>query len=272
MTSLNNHSVLGIGGISSVARQRFDLISYLARMEFLRRYSGTAGGAIWMFAGPLLTIFTIWAALEFGVSASGHFGSAFGANFAIALTAWLFFSDVVQTATVSITTNPHLVKKVVFPVWVLPLASTCSAFAVHLVLLLVVSGVLWAVGMPLRIGIFALAFWTLMLFVIGAATGLLLATLTVRFRDTAVIAPNVLALLFWLTPLVWPLHQLSAPWKGIALINPMAVIAEGYRAAFGLGQGLTLTPGAIFAAIVCCLTALAVLTYRRYRPSFSDSL
>jgi ABC-type polysaccharide/polyol phosphate export permease len=254
------------------AQQRGTLALYLAKMEFSRRYSSTAGGALWMFAGPLLTIFTIWAALEFGVSASGRFGSAFGVNFAIGLTAWLFFSDVVQSATVSITSNPHLVKKVVFPVWVLPLATTLSAFTVHLTLLAVVTGVLWLLGLPLQFNLVTLLFWMASLVVLGTAVGLLLATLNVRFRDTSVVAPNIVSLLFWLTPLVWPLQQLTGAWKTIALANPMAVIIEGYRASLGMGTGVATGTVAGFVLIMCCLVAVAMMIYRRYRSLFADAL
>ena len=226
-----------------------------------------------MFVGPLLTILTVWLALEYGMSASGRFGKDFSPNLAIGLAVWLFFIEVVQTATGSIAINPHLVKKVVFPVWVLPVAATLSAFAVHLVVLAVVMIVLCLTGLPLRASLLSLSFWMACLFVSGMMIGLLLATLNVLIRDTAVIAPNAMALLFWLTPIVWPLQHLTGVWQSVVLANPMAAIIEGYRAAFGIGESLAAKPSlSYFTLTLLVLSGLAVAIYRRSRPLFSDSL
>lgn len=261
------------GSMMRTVRQRMGLIVYLTRMEFERRYSSTVGGAAWLFAGPLLTIFTIWIALEYGLSTSGRFGERFGASFAIGLAAWLYFADVVQTATGSITSNPHLVKKVVFPVWVLPLASALSAFLVHLVVLVVVGVALWIMGVPLRPHLLLLPFWMAGLVVCAATIGLLLASLNVRFRDTSVIAPNLVSLMFWLTPIVWPLAQVSGGWRSLALLSPMAVIIEGYRSALGLSASeVPLVSSIAFLLILSGFAGLAFFTYRRYRPQFADTL
>jgi ABC-type polysaccharide/polyol phosphate export permease len=263
----------GAALLLQLTQQRLNLAFYLARMEFSRRYSGTMGGALWMFAGPLLTILTIWTALEFGMAASGRFGTAFGANFVVGLSAWLFFADGVQSATVSITSNPHLVKKVVFPVWVLPLASTLAAFAVHVMVFVIALIVLWCVGAQLSINIVTLPFWMAGLIVFVTAVGLLLATLNVRFRDCAVLVPNVVSLLFWVTPIVWPIQQLPNTWKTIALANPVAMIIEGYRASLGIDVSPpTLTSLVLFGLILMGVVALALLTYQRYRRLFADAM
>jgi lipopolysaccharide transport system permease protein len=257
-----------------IARQRLGLAIYLARMEFFRRFSSTAGGAVWMFAGPLLTIFTIWIALDMGLSASGRFGSEFGVSFAVGLTAWLFFADVVQSATGSIAASPHLVKKVVFPVWLLPLATALATFAVHLVVLAIVIVVLWILGTPLSANIFMLPIWMAILVVFAFAVGLALASLNVHFRDTSVIAPNIVSLFFWLTPLVWPMKDSVEPMRSIILLNPMAVIIEGYRSALSLGANTTISRLSlfVFALITTSTVLLAMATYRRYRTLFADSL
>jgi teichoic acid transport system permease protein len=257
-----------------ILRQRFSLITYLARMEFRRRYSSTAGGALWMFTGPVLTIFTIWLALEFGLSSSGRFGSDFGVSLAVGLAAWLFFTDAVQSATTSITSNPHLVKKVVFPVWVLPVATTLSAFIVHLAVLTTVIAALWFSGFQLRPHIAFLVLWMAGLVVFAAAVGLFLASLNVRFRDVSVAAPNIVSLLFWLTPIVWPLQQLPNGWGVVARLNPMATIIEGYRAALGVGtmEQTSRLSNVFFGLIVMSVVLLALVTYRRYRPFFADTV
>ena len=66
---------------------------------------------------------------------------------------------------------------------------------------------------------------------------------------------------------VWPLAQLPDSLKTLALLNPMAIIVEGYRSAFGLSSAqLPLTSIAVSVLIVSGVAALAFATYRRYRP------
>lgn len=267
-------SLSRLSDFADVARQRLGLAVYLARMEFFRRFSSTAGGALWMFLGPLLTIFTIWIALDLGLSASGRFGSEFGVNFAVGLTAWLFFTDVVQSATGSITASPHLVKKVVFPVWLLPLSTALASFAVHAIILAIVVAVLWLAGTPVSANIVWLPVWMAALLIFAVAVGLTLASLNVHFRDTSMIAPNIVSLLFWMTPIVWPMKQTVEPLKSIILLNPMAVVIEGYRASLGLGADTSLSVSSIsvFAVLTMLTVVLSMVTYRRYRAVFSDSL
>jgi ABC-type polysaccharide/polyol phosphate export permease len=256
------------------ARQRLGLAVYLARMEFFRRFSSTTGGAFWMFAGPLLNIFTIWVALDMGLSASGRFGSEFGVSFAIGLSAWLFFADVVQTATGSIVSNAHLVKKVVFPVWLLPLSTALASFAVHVVVLTLVIAVVWVTGTRPSLSILTLPLWMAILGIFAVAVALILASLNVQFRDTSVVAPNIVSLFFWLTPIVWPMKETVQPLKSIILLNPMAVIIEGYRGSLGLNTGATLSVSSlsVFIGMMIFAVLLALVTYRRYRAVFADSL
>jgi ABC-type polysaccharide/polyol phosphate export permease len=271
MTYANGYSA-AIAALG-IVRDRLALALYLAKMQLKMRYAGTSGGALWMFLGPLLTIFTIWIALDVGLSATGRFGSDFGVAFAVGLSAWLFFTDVVQTAVGSITSNAHLVKKVVFPVWVLPLSIALAGLAVHLVVLLAVFMSLYVSGTPVSPRMYALPFWIACMLGLAFAVSLLLASLNVRSRDTSLITPNVIALAFWLTPIVWPLKQIPETWRSLVLLNPAAVIVEGYRSALGVGDnGLQLLDGVGFILVTAAICAISALTYRKYRTAFADSL
>lgn len=256
-----------------IIRERLVLAGYLAKMEFKRRYASTSGGALWMFLSPLLSIFTIWIALDVGLSASGRFGSEFGVTFAVGLAAWLFFTEVTQTAVSSITSNAHLVKKVVFPVWVVPLSVGLAALVVHLFVLCAVIFAIHLTGITFSLGLLVLPLWIAALLAVSFAVGLWVASLNVRSRDTAIVTGNIIALGFWLTPIVWPLKQLSETWKGIALVNPIAVIIEGYRSSLGVGDTeLGPKEWLVFLCVCAAILAAAGSTYRRNRAAFADSL
>lgn len=252
-------------------KRKLSLSVYLARMEFERRFAGSMGGKLWVFAGPFLTIAVIWVALDYGLGLRGSVGPDYGMSLAVGLCCWLFFSEAVNTAMGSITGQPHLVKKVVFPVILLPVANILVAFAVHLVILAFVILVVLLQGKTPGIGVLLLPFWIGCLFVLTLSVALLVAALNVLVRDTAALVPNVISFLFWITPIIWPVSQLTGDWYLIAWLNPAAIIIDGYRSALlGTEPLLSGAGTAIFALVLAAFAAASVIIFRRLRLMFAD--
>jgi teichoic acid transport system permease protein len=252
-------------------KAKLALGAYLARMEFEKRFAGTIGGRFWLFAGPLATILVIWLALDLGLGLRSMVGPGYGLSLAVGLTAWLFFADGVNGAAGAIVGSPHLVKKVVFPVELLPLAHIAAV--VHLVLVVVVLVVVLAQGISPGLSILMLPFWAICLLVLVASTGLLVAGLNVLFRDVGAALPNVISFLFWVTPIVWPLANVPAVWRPLAIANPAALVLEGYRSALIGSPAPVGAPGMALLVIGLGLYALAAASlFRRMRPWFADVL
>lgn len=252
-------------------RRKLSLSAHLARMEFERRFAGSAGGKLWVFAGPFLTIAVIWVALDYGLGLRGSAGPDYGMSLAIGLCCWLFFSEAVNSAIGSITSQPHLVKKVVFPVILLPVANILVAFAVHLVILACVILAVLVQGKVPGLAALALPFWIGCLFVLTMSVALLVAALNVLLRDTAALVPNIISFLFWITPIVWPASRLDGQWTLIALLNPAAIIIDGYRNAL-LGTAPLLSwPGTLIFTLALALFAGASFRlFRKLRLMFAD--
>lgn len=252
-------------------KRKLSLSVYLARMEFERRFAGSIGGKLWVFAGPFLTIAVIWAALDFGLGLRGSIGPDYGMALAVGMCCWLFFAEAVNMSLGSITSQPHLVKKVVFPVILLPVANILVAFAVHLVILGFVVLAFLVQGRTLGLSALALPFWVGCLFVLTMSVALLVAALNVLVRDTAALVPNIISFLFWMTPIVWPASRLTGNWEFIAFLNPAAVIIEGYRSAL-LGAPPLLSFGGtmIFAMFLATFGIASLIFFRKLRLMFAD--
>jgi ABC-type polysaccharide/polyol phosphate export permease len=252
-------------------KRKLSLSVYLARMEFERRFAGSIGGKLWVFAGPFLTIAVIWAALDFGLGLRGSVGPDYGMALAVGLCCWLFFAEAINTSLGSITSQPHLVKKVVFPVILLPVANILVAFAVHLVILAFVILALLAQGKTPGLGALALPFWIGCLFVLTMSVALLVAALNVLLRDTAALVPNLISFLFWVTPIVWPASRLTGDWSLLALLNPASVIIEGYRSALlGTPPLLSIQGTMIFAMFMAAFGVASLIFFRKLRLMFAD--
>ncbi|MGL5361743.1 MAG: ABC transporter permease, partial [Bosea sp. (in: a-proteobacteria)] len=178
--------------LRTVIGRRLDLCAYLTRMEFERRFAGTMGGKLWVFLSPLMTIVVIWLALDYGLGMRASLGPAYGMSLVVGLCAWLFVSDAINSSTGSITGSPHLVKKVVFPVILLPVSNVLAAFIVHLLLLAVVFGLLTFQIGNISWNLLALPFWSGCLLLFAAMMAILAAGLNVLFRDVGAVAPNIL--------------------------------------------------------------------------------
>jgi len=252
-------------------RRKLTLCLYLTRMEFERRFAGSVGGRLWVFVGPLTTIAVIWVALDFGLGMRGSVGPGYGLSLAIGLSAWLFFAEGVNTSLASITSNPHLVKKIVFPVILLPASNVLAAFAVHLVVLVVVLSALLAQGQALSLAFLTLPFWIGCQFVLTASIAILVSGLNVISRDVSAIAPNIMSFLFWLTPVIWPISTMPERWRLVALLNPGAGIIEGYRyAILGGAKPYGLIGTLVFASGLSLFSIACYEAFRRLRLRFAD--
>lgn len=248
------------------------LCLYLTRMEFERRFAGTLGGKVWVFVGPVLTIGVIWFALEVGLRLKAIAGPTYGAALAVGLTAWLFFAESINAALATIIGSPHLVKKVVFPVELLPISTVLAAFVVHVLLVLLISlGVMVQHGVSWTV--LTLPIWMLLLLVSAMSISVIVAGLNVVLRDVGALVPNLVSFLFWLTPVVWPISNVPETWRWLVLLNPMAIVVEGYRyALLGPTYGVSAITASLLVLGLGLLAFGAFALFRRVRPLFANVL
>ncbi len=251
------------------------LVSRLALAQLRDRHSGSALGMLWTLLQPAMVMAVFWFVFSFGLRIGAPPGETpFVALLLVALVAWFWFSDAVSTGIHAVTGSSYLVKKIAFPLEILPLAPVLASFYVHLALL-----ALLAVGLALG-GQFA--GWRLLhLPIYLLASGLLAAGLTfwlsalqVFHRDVAQTVALVLQVWFWLTPIVWSFSAFS-PEIGAALAwNPMAYVIEGYR--YALLPGVAAPPGfgqaVSFWLVTLALLATGVALFRSLRADFADVL
>lgn len=189
-----------------------------------------------------------------------------------ALFPWVWFQGSAFLATSSIANNGALIKMVRFPRFVLPF-STILNNGLHflitipvLIILLAISGrypsVTWLIGVPYLI-IVQLAM------LMGII--LLLASIDVFFRDLEHLIEVVLTLMFYTTPILYPLDLVPERWHPILLINPLTSLIEAWRDLF---MNNTLTGVDLWPALVFSLGALVLggAVFRQLEPGFADAL
>lgn len=221
-------------GLVKSLRLHWPLIVVLARREVLGRYQGSIAGLLWSFFNPLLMlavytfVFSVVFKARWGMADTGS-----KSGFALALFAGLIpfgiFSECVTRAPGLIVGNASYVKKVVFPLEILPVVILVSAAFHALVSMAVwIAFFLWTFhGVHGSIILLPLVYLPLMLLVLGLSWGL--ASLGVYLRDVVQVVGVAVTALMFLTPIFYPIDAIPPGFRHVMTFNPMTTIVEMSR-------------------------------------------
>ena len=223
----------GILNLHSSLFKNFELITSLTKREILGRYKGSVLGLLWSFFNPLLmlAVYTFVFGVVFKSKWPGGGGSQ--AEFALTLFAGLiifnFFSECMVRAPSLIIGNINYVKKLIFPLEVLPVVAAAAAIFHFLVSFFVwVIFYLYLFGMPdYRWVYVVLIFIPLVLMVLGLMW--FLSSLGVFLRDVSQIVTILVTILMFVTPLFYSAESLPEKYQVIMKVNPLSWFVEQTR-------------------------------------------
>lgn len=257
---------------ASLWRHR-SLVLELTRREFSGRYRGSFGGIVWSFVQPLflLTVYTI----AFGVILKSRWGFSGGtAEYALMLFAGLIvfnaFSEVLIKSTTLVTGNPNFVKKVVFPLELLPVINVAT------VLMHVLIGIaVWFLGYFLLFGTpkaAAILFPLILMCFIPVLLGLgwLLSALGVIVRDISQLTGMLNHTLLFLTPIFYSIEAAPPMLQKFLMLNPLTFVVEQFRLVLFYGQMPAMKGLAIYFVLACLFSWISLVLFRRLRPAFAD--
>jgi ABC-2 type transport system permease protein len=271
-------------------RLRWELLRNLVRKDLKVKYKGSTLGFAWSLMNPLLLLAVYY--VVFQLILKGRIPD-FAIYLMSGLLIWNAFSSGVSGAATSVVGNANLVKKVRFPLPVLPLSAVGFAlvhFALQMLVLVVVVIVSGHSILGWQLLLAIPAFAVALLFTV--ALSLLVAALNVRYRDTQHLLEVLLLAWFWLNPIVYDVglvrDQLGR-WTGLYWLNPMSnVIATMQRAIYktpyvdsgGVRTLVLADPGYVWylehlcisLAIAVPLLVLGLRVFRRRAADFAEEL
>ena len=213
------------------------------RRDIRGRYAGSVVGLAWAILAPLGTIgvFYLVFALVLRVRVPQLAGdSGFFLFLLTGLLPWLSISDGLTRASGALVAQEQFLQKLMFPVSVLPTAVVVTSLVPQLVGTVVLLGLLAVTGL---LSLDALLWYPVVFalqLVLTLGLGLALSILTVHVRDTAQIIPVLLQLLFYTTPILYPLSLIPEQYRALYLLNPLACLIQVYHAVL-LGFPLALS-------------------------------
>ncbi len=277
LTSMNphqEHPATGRALVLSLWRNR-SLINQLVRREVIGRYRGSLLGVAWSFFNPILMllvytfVFSVVFKTRWGVAES-----ASHASFAIILFVGLIvhglFAEVANRAPLLIFTNVSYVKRVVFPLEVLPWVAMGSALfhaAISLTVLLLVQLVIMD-QLPWTLILFPVILAPLILTTMGFAW--FLAAIGVYVRDIAQTMGIITSVMLFMAPIFYPITSLPHRMQLVLYLNPLTFIIEEGRNVLLFGR-LPNWGGLIVYTAVSMVTAWAGFWwFQKTRKGFAD--
>ncbi|PLZ85375.1 ABC transporter permease [Fischerella thermalis CCMEE 5273] len=258
---------------------KFDLLRALVRRDLEARYKGSILGNLWPLLNQLSQlliytyVFSIVLKVKLSLKGVPENNFTFGLWLFAGLLPWIAFSSGLIQAANSVVAQPNLVKKVVFPLALLPLVPTLSTFIESSFGLMALIFFVAVSTHTLHSTLALLPFIWLTQLLLTAGLGYLMAGLTVFLRDIPQTLGVILNIWLYLTPILYPAKAIPEEWRNLVFwLNPMTAIAEVYRDLVLVGEvkhwgewGVT----TVISAIVFCI---GFSVYKRLRPAFADVL
>jgi lipopolysaccharide transport system permease protein len=263
----------GRGGTVAYLREiaRFrDLLYFMVRRDIRVRYAQTILGFGWAILQPFtqMVVFSVFFGGLGGISSAGVPYPVFSI---VAVVPWTFFQNGVNGATSSLMGNTGVVSKVYFPRLIMPLSPIGAGlvdFAIGMGLLLGVMGFYGRVPPASALLYFPILLLAAVLATASFATWL--SVLAVQYRDVRYIAPFLLQLMLFVTPVIYVSSKVPSSIRPFYALNPMVGVVSGFRAAF-LDIG-AMPWGALGTSLIVSTVLLVtgIVYFRRAERVFAD--
>lgn len=250
------------------------VVRALVARDLRGRYVGSALGTFWSVAQPLLQLatytFVFATVMQVKVAAAGGTDVPFVLYLACGLFPWLAIQEAILRSATCLVDNPTLVKRVIFPVEVLPVQLACGAVVHQLIATALLLILMAALGFLPQPSLVVLPFLVLVQLVFAIGIGWVVAASHVLFRDTAQALGVLLPVWFYLTPILYPQHLVPPFLQPVLALNPLTPLVQAYRDVLLYG---VVPSGAVALQLVgTALVAFAVggVIFSRARGEFAD--
>ena len=255
--------------------QHRDLIRQFTKREIEGRYKGSFLGIFWSIINPLILLLCY--TFVFGVVFQSRWAQAktdslleFAVTIFCGLTVFNLFSETVGRSPTLVVAVPNYVKKVVFPLEILPLSSlvVSAYFSLFSFAILIIANFFVTGSIPWTIVFVPIILLPLFGFSLGISW--LLASFGVFVRDITYFIALILQLLFFLTPIFYSLESVPSSFVGIIRANPLASIVENVRRVVLWGMYPNWVDILIWTTIACVVLVVAYAWFMKTKKAFAD--
>jgi lipopolysaccharide transport system permease protein len=254
-----------------------DLISLFVWRDFVAVYKQTILGPLWYLIQPLLTtlVFTVIFSNVAKIPTDGIPPVLF---YMAGIVMWRYFSDCLTKTSNTFVGNANIFGKVYFPRLTVPVSVVISNLIGLAIQLLLFLG-FWAYYMAQTDAILfhptyllLLPLLVLQMAALGLGFGIIVSSLTTKYRDLTHLVGFGVQLWMYATPIVYPMSIISEQWRWLVALNPMSPVIEIFKYTF-LGQGVVEFQYWLISIVVTVVVLLAgIVLFNRIEKSFMDTV
>lgn len=253
-----------------------DLIMIFVKRDFVAFYKQTILGPLWFLLQPLFTtvVFTVIFGRIANIPTDGLPKVLF---YMCGVVIWNYFADCLNKTSDTFVTNANIFGKVYFPRLTVPISIVITnliTFAIQFGLFMAFMTYFYLAGADIRLNkwVFLTPALLLQMAALGLGFGILISSMTTKYRDLKFAVGFGVQLWMYATPVVYPMSQIPGKWQWVYALNPMAAIVETARYAF-LGAG-AIRPVHIGISLAMTVFVLfsGVVMFSRIEKSFMDTV
>jgi len=245
------------------------------RNDLISRFSRSKLGGLWAILNPLSQVL-IYALILSNVLAAKLPGVDSQYAYAIYLMAgllgWTLFNEIVGRCLNIFIEHGNLIKKMSFPRVTLPAIAVGSCLTNNLFLFISMLGIFALLGHQFNMAMLWLIPLTLVVVVFSLGIGLILGVMNVFLRDIGQVTPIILQMLFWFTPIVYPITIIPEAYRHWLNLNPMYPIVDAYQQILVYGNSPQWGSVLIILAAGIILSIVGLFMFRRSSAEMVDAL
>ena len=248
----------------------------MPRRDFVARFKQTILGPFWFVLNPLLSTF-IYTFIFAGVAKIPTDDSVPALFYLTGIVSWNYFANCLNSSSGTFLGNAGIFGKVYFPRLVSPISSIISnliQFGIQFALLLVMMAYYYLKGNTIHWNIYIamIPFVLLLLAFLGFGIGIIISSLTVKYRDLTNLMGFGVQLWMYATPVIYPVSFVPEKYKMFVLLNPVAPLVEMFK--YGLiGAGQVNWTYFLYSIIFTCVVVfIGILTFNRVEGKFTDTV
>jgi lipopolysaccharide transport system permease protein len=253
-----------------------DLFSMFVKRDIITQYKQTILGPAWFFIQPAIT--TIMYMIVFGgiagISTDGLPQPMF---YLAGIVCWQYFADCLNKTSSTFTANQGIFGKVYFPRMIVPLSTVASGLVrmgIQFLLFVAVYVYYIILGVHIAPNIYILLLPLIILMLAGLSLGfgIIISSMTTKYRDLTILFSFVVSLWMYATPIIYPLSNMSPKRQWIMALNPVTSLVETFKyGTMGVGTFSWMQLAYSFVFMIVLL-GIGIVVFNKVQRSFMDTV
>lgn len=253
-----------------------DLLWMFVVREFVVSYKQTILGPLWLFIQPMLT--ALMYVLVFGnIAKISTNGQPMVLFYLAGIIPWNYFSNCLAKTSTSFRDNQNILGKVYYPRLITPLSIVSSllirnAIETTFFVCILAYYLFIEAAIEPNSHLLLIPFYVLIMAGLGLGIGMLITSLTTKYRDLVFLLQFGVQLLMYASPVIYPVNAIPEKYQLFILLNPMTSIIEGFRYAFLGGDPLPMFWVAYSAVFMLVVLFIGTIVFNKTEQNFMDTV